>query len=108
MAHLRLRFFAVAIGRLVQVWRTPGLHKEFAPFILFREFPKHHDDVTTLDWSYDSRFLVSGSKDTTCQIYALHNIPGYRVFRLVGHRDAVVRAFFAKDSMDVRMLALAV
>ena len=96
------RFIAAGVGRLVQVWRAPGQHKEFAPFVLHRELPKHSDDVTTLGWSPDSRYIASGSRDTTCLVHAVDPIPGFRVFRLMGHRGPIVRIFFAKNNLEAR------
>ena len=44
---------------------------------------------------------MTGSKDTTCHVHALDPIPGFRIFRLVGHRDALVQVAFAKENMEV-------
>lgn len=50
------RLFAVTHGKKVQLWRTPGTSKEFAPFALFREFPGQYDDAMCIGWSADSRY----------------------------------------------------
>lgn len=49
------QFFVVGSEMKMQVWRTPGLHKEFSPFILHREYSGHFDSVVALDWSQDSK-----------------------------------------------------
>ncbi len=48
-------FFVVTHGKLVQVWKTPSLTVEFAPFVLHRTYAGHYDDAIALDWSPDSR-----------------------------------------------------
>jgi periodic tryptophan protein 2 len=48
-------FIAVTHGRKVNVWRSPSLRREFAPFVLHRTFTGHFDDVTCVSWSPCSR-----------------------------------------------------
>ena len=49
---------SVLLGRDIEIWRTPGLHKEFAPFVLYKTLPRHHDDVTSLDWLVQFAIVV--------------------------------------------------
>ncbi|RKP07083.1 WD40 repeat-like protein [Thamnocephalis sphaerospora] len=95
------RFFAVTSGKLVQVWRSPGLNREFAPFALYRTYPGHQDDVTCVQWSPDSRFFVTGSKDMTCRLYSLDAIEGFGAVTLSGHKAAIVNAFFSQDQRTI-------
>jgi periodic tryptophan protein 2 len=44
------QYLAVAIGRKVQLWRTPSLERSFSPFVLLRTYTGHFDDVTSVDW----------------------------------------------------------
>lgn len=46
-----------------QVWKAPGLAKSWAPMELHRTYGHCHADITDLDWSADSQWLVAGSKD---------------------------------------------
>ena len=50
------RLFAVTHKQKVQLWRRPGMSKDFAPFVLFREFPGQYDDAMCIGWSDDSRY----------------------------------------------------
>lgn len=95
--------FAVAIGKLVQVWQTPGFKKEFLPFQLVRTLKGCHDHVTCLDWSPDGQWILAGSKDLTARLFSLNPIDGYRPISLLGHRNALVGVFFkvAKNRRDV-------
>eukprot|EP00729_Bicosta_minor_P012335 gene12335-30732_t len=56
------KYFAVTHGKQVHVWQTPMSTREFAPFVLYRKYTGHYDDVLTVDWSDDSQFFVTGSK----------------------------------------------
>lgn len=48
-------YLAVAAGRKVQVWRAPGVQREFMPFIHHRTYTGHYDDVTSVTWSPSGR-----------------------------------------------------
>ena len=56
------RLFAVTHGKRVQLWRAPGARKDFAPFVLFREFPGQYDDAMCIGWSADSRYVWENIK----------------------------------------------
>ncbi|PQQ21285.1 periodic tryptophan protein 2 homolog [Prunus yedoensis var. nudiflora] len=60
---------AVATGKLVQIWRSPGFKKEFFPFELVRTFADCDDKVVSLEWSPDSSYLLAGSKDLTARLF---------------------------------------
>lgn len=88
--------FAVAAGRFVEVWKTPDLaeDRQFAPFVRYRVYVGHYNDVTAVTWSNDSRFILSASKDMTARIFSLHSEDKSVKMSLAGHRDYVVKAFF--------------
>eukprot|EP00039_Didymoeca_costata_P029411 m.24578 g.24578 ORF g.24578 m.24578 type:complete len:904 (-) comp7619_c0_seq2:59-2770(-) len=96
-------YFAVTHKRQVHVYRTPEVSetKEFAPFLLHRKYVGHFQDVTCLDWSHDSKYFVTGSKDATARIYTLDPLPGYTPVSLTAHKDKLVGVFFAHNSMDI-------
>jgi periodic tryptophan protein 2 len=89
------KYVAVSHGNHVHCWLTPGLRREFAPFVLHRKYTGHHDDVITIDWSEDSKFLMTGSKDMTARIYSLNTLKDFVPVTLAGHHERVVSAFFA-------------
>ena len=95
------RYVAVTHGKHVQVWRAPGFTVEFAPFILHRTYTGHYDEVVHIDWSSDSEFFVSTSKDLSCRVYSLNPIKDYRPVTLTGHRDVVIAAFFDKEDSKI-------
>mmetsp|Transcript_16767 Transcript_16767/g.32649 ORF Transcript_16767/g.32649 Transcript_16767/m.32649 type:complete len:904 (-) Transcript_16767:267-2978(-) len=92
-------YIAVAVGRHVQVWRTPGgTTKEFAPLALHRTYTGHHDAVVSLSWSPSGRYFVTGSKDMSARVYALEE-RDYTVVTLTGHKERVVGCFFAEEEV---------
>lgn len=94
------QLIAAAVGKKVEVWRTPGLGKEFAPFQHVHSFTGAHDQVTCLDWSPDSRSVLAGCKDLTVRVYGLDRdaMHGYKPFTLTGHRDVLVGVFWIRDA----------
>lgn len=102
------RHFAAGLGRLVEVWHvpsTPGSTSEegleFAPFVRHRSHAAHHDAVLRLEWSSDSRFFLSSSKDLTARIWSLSLHEGFVPTILAGHREAVIGAWFSGDQEAV-------
>lgn len=89
-------YFAAGVDRFVQIWKTPEYSEErqFAPFVRHRNYAGHYDDVVSVTWSNDSRFLISTSKDMTARIFSVHSEDKAAAMTLTGHRDYVVRAFF--------------
>ncbi|TID28535.1 hypothetical protein CANINC_002408 [Pichia inconspicua] len=88
--------FALGAGRFVEVWKTPDMaeDRQFAPFVRYRVYAGHYNDITAISWSKDSRFILSASKDMTARIFSLHSEDKHVKMSLAGHRDYVVKAFF--------------
>nr|OQO31585.1 Periodic tryptophan protein 2 [Rachicladosporium sp. CCFEE 5018] len=106
------RFFAVALGRKIEAWKTPstpgstegdeeGGGLDFAPFVRYRTYVGHHDAVQNIEWSSDGRFFLSASKDLTARIWSLDPEEGFTPTVLAGHRTAVHAAWFSYDQETV-------
>lgn len=102
------KHFAVGLGRKVETWRTPatpgdnedgGL--EFAPFVKHREYVGHYDTVHSIEWSSDSRFFLTASKDLTARIWSLDPEEGFTATTLGGHRQGVYGAWFSGDQETI-------
>ncbi|EEF44743.1 periodic tryptophan protein 2 [Ricinus communis] len=94
------KLIAVATGKLVQIWRSPGFKKEFFAFELVRTLADCEDTVTAIDWSLDSKYLLVGSKDLTARHFCVERLNNgllNKPFLFLGHRDAVVGCFFGYD-----------
>uniref|UniRef100_A0A383VAW3 Small-subunit processome Utp12 domain-containing protein n=1 Tax=Tetradesmus obliquus TaxID=3088 RepID=A0A383VAW3_TETOB len=85
---------AVAVGKLLQVWHSPGFDKQLSPMQLLRTYGTCHDTITDIDWSADGQFIAAASKDLTARVYSLNPIPGWTPPTLAGHKDALVGVFF--------------
>ncbi|KAI8925529.1 quinon protein alcohol dehydrogenase-like superfamily [Entophlyctis helioformis] len=95
------RFIAVSHEKQVHIWKAPGFTLEFAPFVLHRVLTGHYDAVTSVSWSSDSKFLVTGSRDMTCRVYSMSLDNRFPGAVLTGHNDVVVGAWFAKDLASI-------
>ena len=105
------RHFAVGLGRLIEVWRTPSTPDavsedglEFAPFVRHRVYAGHYDTVQNLEWSSDSRFFLSAAKDLTARIWSLNPEEGSIPTTLTGHKEGLLGAWFSKDQEAVVVL----
>jgi periodic tryptophan protein 2 len=66
----------------------PKLSKEYEPFVLYRNYTSWHSDkITCLNWSYDSRFVLSGSKDNSVRLLNVFKIKNYIPFMFSGHKQ---------------------
>ena len=69
--------------------------------MLHREYAGHHEDVHNLQWSGDSRFFVSASKDLTSRIWSLDPEQDFEPTVLSGHRESVRNAWFSADQESI-------
>ncbi|KZT60952.1 WD40 repeat-like protein [Calocera cornea HHB12733] len=96
------RYIAVTHDSHTQVWKTPNhLLREFAPFELHREYTGHHDKVLSIEWSGDSKYFITTSRDMTARLYTIDPVEGFRPRTFAGHRDPVIRAFFSADHKTI-------
>ena len=106
------RYFAAALRRKIEVWRIPessgsdGLEPlGIGAFELHHRHTQHFDDVRYIEWSSDSRFFLSASKDLTARIWSLDAEEGFRPTVLSGHRQPVIGAWFSKDQETIYTLS---
>ncbi|KAI1819629.1 periodic tryptophan protein 2 [Xylaria intraflava] len=102
------RHFAVGLGRKTEVWQVPSTPDsnadgglEFAPFVRHHTHMGHFDDVRHIEWSNDSRFFLTASKDLTVRIWSLNPEDGFTPTILSGHKQAVIGAWFSKDQETI-------
>lgn len=99
----------MGVGRRLQIWQTPSTpgtetngEIEFAPFVLHRDLAAHFDTLRSIEWSSDSRFLLTSSKDLTARVWSLNPEEGFEPTTLAGHRQGVVAAYFSANQELVR------
>lgn len=102
------RRFAVGVGRRLQLWHTPSIpgtdtngEIEYAPFVLHRDLAGHFDSIESIEWSSDSRFLLTASKDLTARIWSWDPEEGFEPTTLAGHRQGVKAAYFTANQESV-------
>ncbi|XXH00447.1 hypothetical protein Hte_006792 [Hypoxylon texense] len=102
------RHFVVGLGRKTEVWHVPSTpdsnaegELEFAPFVRHHTHMGHFDDVRHIEWSNDSRFFLTASKDLTVRIWSLNPEEGFTPTVLSGHKQAVIGAWFSKDQETI-------
>ena len=92
------KFLAVSINKGIQIFEMPNLIKEYEPFVLYRKYTSFHNDkITSINWSSDSRFILTGSKDTNVRILNVFKIKGYYPFTFTGHKKKIITALFSHD-----------
>lgn len=91
------KYLAVGHDDWISVWKSPSLIVEWKPLLLHGKYRGHYDDVLCISWSPDSQFFVSGSKDMTAKIHALHKKKPFKSQSFTGHKGAVIAVFFGSD-----------
>ncbi|XP_050453821.1 periodic tryptophan protein 2 homolog [Cataglyphis hispanica] len=96
------KYFAVCKGGGVFVFNAPGLQTgNYNPFIMERAFHGATAETTCISWSFDSKLLAVGSKDTTIKIYSLQKWANLKWITLGGHSDVIVACFFESKDYDM-------
>ncbi|PNP48336.1 periodic tryptophan protein 2 [Trichoderma gamsii] len=102
------RYFVVGLGRKLEVWHVPSTpdtnaegELEFAPFVKRRTYTGHFDSVQHIEWSSDSRFFLTASKDLTARIWSVEPEEGFVPTILGGHKQNVIGAWFSADQETI-------
>ncbi len=96
------RFIAVGLQKSLRIYEMPNLSKEYEPLVLYKNYTRwQNDDIISINWSNDSRFILTGSKDTTIRLMNLYKLPNYIPFMFTGHKRKIVNAFFSEDNSRI-------
>ncbi|PKS10853.1 hypothetical protein jhhlp_002610 [Lomentospora prolificans] len=102
------RYFVVGLQRKIEVWHVPSTpdansdgELEFAPFVKHHTHNQHFDEVRHIEWSSDSRFFLSSSKDLTSRIWSVEAEEGFTPTVLGGHKQAVIGTWFSEDQETI-------
>lgn len=79
------KYFAVAIDRRLKIWDCPTAMTGWQ-LLLRREMCLHSDRIKCLDWSIDSRFIVTAARDLTVKVVSRDFIEGFTPITFVDHR----------------------
>ena len=93
------KLFAVGVDTHIQLWKTPALHKQFAPFVLYRDIVEQHtEDVHHISWTNNSQFILSAARDNSVMIHKVEQDSTFITINLFGHRSPLIGSFW--DSND--------
>lgn len=96
------KFLACSIEKSLRIFEMPSLNKEFEPLVLYKNYTHwQNDTITSINWSKDSRFVLTGSKDTTVRLLNIFKIPDYVPFMFTGHKTKVINAMFSEDNLRI-------
>lgn len=63
-----------------------------------QQFVAHQDDITTVNWSQDGKYIITASNDKTARIL---DLSGKLITELKGHQDQVFLANFSLDGKHI-------
>ncbi|CAI4210364.1 unnamed protein product [Parascedosporium putredinis] len=102
------RYFVVGLQRKIEVWHVPSTpdansdgELEFAPFVKHHTHTQHFDEVRHIEWSSDSRFFLSSSKDLTARIWSVEAEEGFTPTVLGGHKQGLIGTWFSEDQETI-------
>ncbi|KAJ6252072.1 wd40 repeat protein [Anaeramoeba flamelloides] len=91
------KLFCVAIGSLIELWRTPSFKVQFSDFEKIARFTYHNNKVTCLEWSKDGTHILTGSEDMSVRVKFIGGKGKGSIHNLFGHKNIIVGAFFSPD-----------
>jgi len=87
------KFLAICAGRNIKIYEAPDLFKSIEPMVLFKKYHgAHNDNIKQINWSQDSRLILSCSKDNTVRIFTVFLVKNYTPICLTGHKSSIVYA----------------
>ena len=97
------KFLAVASERALKIFEMPHSgRKDYEPLVLYKHYTHwQNDTITSLFWTSDSRFVLSGSKDCTVRLLNLFKIENYIPFMFTGHKSKIINAMFSEDNSRI-------
>jgi WD40 repeat protein len=63
-----------------------------------QQFVAHQDEITTVNWSQDGKYIITASNDKTARIW---DLSGKLITELKGHQDQVFLANFSLDGKHI-------
>lgn len=100
------KHFAVCKENNVFIFNVPGLQiEEYNPFAMERVFTGATDETTCMQWSFDSKILAVGSKDTSVRLYSLEKWNNFRSYSFACHSDRITGCFFEEDTYDLSTIS---
>ncbi|EAR81867.2 periodic tryptophan protein (macronuclear) [Tetrahymena thermophila SB210] len=91
-------FLAVASDISFRIFEAPSLWRNFETLLQYKRFKgSHNDKITSIEWSPDSRFIITSSKDLTVQMHNLHKLEDFQTITFTVNKHPVIKTFFSRD-----------
>ena len=92
----------MAVDRHIYVYETPEKRMLIEPFTLVKKINTSHlDNICYINWTPDSRFVISASEQNDIHIYNVFSMKKYVTRKFVGHRSKIVLAYISsKDTVS--------
>jgi len=87
------QWLVVGVGRHLHIYEAPTLETGWK-FVHHRTLGGHLDDISSVDWSKCSRFIVTAADDLQARIWSIDPYEGFTPTVLSDHRAALRGAFF--------------
>jgi periodic tryptophan protein 2 len=92
------KFLACGVEKNLRVFERPPNHHHIEPLLLLKKYTAiHSEPITALEFSPDSRFVISASKDLTIRLTNLFTLPNFIPYVLSGHRDKILSLLVWED-----------
>jgi WD40 repeat protein len=66
-----------------------------------KQFVPHQENVTSLNWSHDGKYIITASMDNTARIWDLSGVETRHVTSLQGHKGGAYNAQFSPDDKHI-------
>nr|PVC51392.1 hypothetical protein MACL_00001572 [Theileria orientalis] len=90
------KYFAVSVEKKVLVWLSPD-EKLSWKMTLHLELTGHLENINSVNWSSDSKYICTSSRDMTVRLWCVEPDEEFVPVAFVDHRRSVRAAFFSKD-----------
>ncbi len=92
------KLFAIAQDHGFSVYECPPLYRTFEPFVLIKKYKnRHSSDICSMNFSPDSRFIVTAGLDNIIYLNNLFPIPDYVALSFEVHRFKIIGVHFSHD-----------
>lgn len=100
-------FLAASVKNGVKIFKLPSKQiKQIEPLILVKSYlALHTDNVKSITWSMDNRFILTSGKDCVVRLLNLFKIQDYSPLTFSGHKKKIINSFFTNEHKNILTLS---
>lgn len=92
------KLLATGIDNGFRIYESPPTRRTFEPLLLVKKYKSRHTSkLTCMQFSPDSRFLISGGEDNKVFLNNVLSVPDYVALSFDVHRYRLVQCFFDQE-----------